>query len=52
MNNEIVTMYVSIHYGYDNKERLYITGGTTTSIYCPRPKVEQIKTGEDVNTYI
>jgi len=52
MDNESVTTYVSIHYGYDNKGRLYITGGTTTAIYHPKPKMEPIKIGKNVNTYI
>jgi hypothetical protein len=52
MNNESVTTYVSIHSGYDNKGRLYVTGGTTTAIYHPKPKMEPIVIGKKVNTYV
>ena len=52
MNNESVTTYVSIHYGYDSRGRLYVTGGTTTAIYHPKPKMEPIEIRNKVNTYV
>ena len=49
INNENVTTYVSIHNGYDSKGRLITTGGTTTVITHPKPKMEPIKIGHKVD---
>ena len=51
LNNESVTTYVSIHTGYDSNGRLYTTGGTTTVIYRPKPKMEPIEMRRKVDTY-
>ena len=45
IRNENVTTYVSIHNGYDGKGRLITTGGTTTVITHPKPKMHPIKIG-------
>ena len=49
INNENVTTYVSIHNGYDGKGRLITTGGTTTVIVSPKPKMKPIKLGHKVD---
>ncbi len=52
IRNENVTTYVSIHNGYDGKGRLITTGGTTTVITHPKPKMVPIKTGNKVDIIV
>ncbi|MCX6832043.1 MAG: hypothetical protein NT028_07915 [candidate division Zixibacteria bacterium] len=52
IRNENVTTYVSIHNGYDSKGRLITTGGTTTVITHPKPKMLPIKTGNKVDIIV
>jgi hypothetical protein len=52
MKGENVTTYVSIHNGYDSKGRLITTGGTTTVITRPKPKMQPIKIGHKVDIIV
>ncbi len=41
-NNQKVSTYVSVHYGYDNQGRRVVTGGTTKAVYRSRPEPVEI----------
>jgi len=52
INDENIATYVSFHYGYDNKGRLIITGGTTTIITYPKYEAEPVKIGGNLDIFV